>query len=358
MHFDLSDEQKQLEDGVERLLSSVVDLTAMTKGAAQIELIAGRLEPRLAELGAASVLVDEAQGGLGMGLLTLAVLAGCFGRHAAPTGILDTALAAWLVAEGGDDALRARWLESLLAGEARAVFALSEGPDAWAPWAWRARSSDTDVRKRAVERADGAQLVIAGLTDGLLALDAADVRVEALAQAPLDLTRPSYDVVFSPAAGSLLGGALAGRLYDALLVLNAADTGAAGRRTYEMAVEYAKVREQFGRPIGSFQGLKHQLANMALDIEPAKFLCWYAAHAWDQIPQSAPRAAALAKAHAADVAVNTARAAVEAHGGIGYTWDYPLHLLLKRAMHGRAVLGSSANLRRRVAELTPAMAAS
>ena len=357
MHFDLSDEQKQLEAGVERLLADTIDLPALTKGAEAVAQVGAALAPRLADLGVGAILVDEANGGLGMGLLTLAVLADCFGRHDAPTGALNGALAAWLVSQSGDAALRARWLEPLTSGTASAAFALSEGPDAWAPWTWTGRRADASVRKLNVEGAAGAHLIIAGLADGLVAFEAGDVAIEALDQPLLDMTRPVANVSFAPAAGRPLGRGDAERLFDALLILNAADAVAAGRRTYEMAVDYAKVREQFGRPIGSFQALKHQLANMAVDIEPARFLCWYAAHAWDQIPEAAPRAAALAKAHGGDVAVKTGRAALEAHGGIGYTWEYPLHLLLKRAMADRMMLGSSASLRRRVADLTPGMLA-
>jgi len=357
MHFDLSDEQKQFEDGVERLLADNVELTQLTKGAAVIDPLRERLEGKLAEMGAPAVLVSEAHGGLGMGLLTLAVLADAFGRHAAPTGVLQSALAAWAIAEGGDDELRGRWLEPLMTGEARAAFALSEGTGVWAPDEWRAKRTDAEIRKVAVEGARDAQLIIAGTADGLVAAAAADAQVVARAQEPLDMTRPTADVSFASAAARPLAGDLGSRVYDALLVLHAADAAAAGRAACNMAVEYAKVREQFGRAIGSFQGMKHQLANMATDIEPARFLCWYAAHAWDQIPDVASRAASLAKAHAVDVAVKTGRAAVEAHGGIGYTWEYPLHILLKRAMHDRMVLGSSTKLRARAADLTPLVAA-
>jgi alkylation response protein AidB-like acyl-CoA dehydrogenase len=357
MHFDLSGEQKQFEDGIERLLSSAIDLPAMTKGAEVIKPVRERLQQKLAELGAPAVLVSEEHGGLGMGLLTLAVLADCFGRHAAPTDVLQSALAAWLIAVAGDDELRGRWLEPLMTGGAQAVFALGEGDEAWAPDEWKVLRSDSSARKVRVEGADRAHLIIAGVADGFVALEASEVQVEVSGREPLDMTRPTSEISFAPSAGRPLGVGLTQRIFDALLVLHAADAAGAGRRAYQMAVEYAKEREQFDRPIGSFQGVKHQLANMAVDIEPARFLVWYAAHAWDQIPADASRAAALAKAHAGDVAVKTARAAVEAHGGIGYTWEYPLHLFLKRAMHDRMVLGSSTVLRARVATLSPGMAA-
>jgi alkylation response protein AidB-like acyl-CoA dehydrogenase len=144
---------------------------------------------------------------------------------------------------------------------------------------------------------------------------------------------------------------VAARLVDALLVLLSADACGAGLRAYRMAVEYANVRTQFGQVIGKFQALRHQLANMAVDMEPCRALYWYAAYAWDTIPQKQRRTAATAKAHITDMAVRSARAAVEAHGGIGYTWEYPLHLYLKRAMHSRLHMGSPALHRERMALL-------
>lgn len=352
MHFDLSSEQRQFEDSVTQLLADVVDLTAMTKGSDVIDPTREKVDAGLAQLGALSVLVPEEHGGLGMGLLTLSVLADCLGRTAAPSAVIQSALAAWISAECDDAAIRKTWLEPLMSGEARAAFALHEWGDAWAPSQWRA-SAREGVTKHNVVDAERADVFVVGFAEGLCFVEASEVRVATPKQQALDMTRPTADVVVAGNVGRSISGALANRVFDALLVLTAADAAAAGQRAFEMTVDYAKVREQFDRPIGSFQGLKHQLADMVVDIEPARFLCWYAAHAWDHELPDAARSAALAKSHAADVAVKTARASVEAHGGIGYTWEYPLHLLLKRAMHDRAMLGSSAALRKRVAALTP-----
>ncbi|MEY2925914.1 MAG: hypothetical protein RL367_391, partial [Pseudomonadota bacterium] len=119
----------------------------------------------------------------------------------------------------------------------------------------------------------------------------------------------------------------------------------------DMAVAYAKDRQQFGQPIGQFQGLKHQLAQMALEVEPARAQVWYAAYAHDANLPDAERAAAMAKAHVCDVTVRTTRAAVAAHGGIGYTWDYGLNHWFRRAAFNRAWLGSPAMHRARAADL-------
>jgi alkylation response protein AidB-like acyl-CoA dehydrogenase len=147
------------------------------------------------------------------------------------------------------------------------------------------------------------------------------------------------------------GRSAAPRLRDAGLVLLAADAFAAGSRLTEMSVEYAKTREQFGVTIGHFQALKHQLVDMAVAIEPARALYWYAAHAFDHLPREAERAAALAKAHVTDAALRIARAAVEAHGGIGFTWECDVQIWFKRAMFDRAFLGTPAEHRERAARL-------
>ena len=148
-------------------------------------------------------------------------------------------------------------------------------------------------------------------------------------------------------AESLPGEGLAERVRDAGLVLLAADAFGVGSRLLDLSVGYAGTREQFGVTIGHFQALKHRLADMAVALEPARGLYWYAAHAFDHVPADAPRMAALAKAHITDQVMGIARDAVEAHGGIGFTWECDVQLWFKRAMLDRAWLGTPAVHRER-----------
>jgi alkylation response protein AidB-like acyl-CoA dehydrogenase len=134
-------------------------------------------------------------------------------------------------------------------------------------------------------------------------------------------------------------------------VLLAADAFGTASRLVHMAIEYAKTREQFGVTIGHFQALKHQLANMAVDLEPSRGLYWYAAHAFDHVPDDAARFASLAKAHITERAMQIARDSVEAHGGIGFTWECDVQLWFKRVMLDRAWLGTPALHRERAAVL-------
>jgi alkylation response protein AidB-like acyl-CoA dehydrogenase len=169
-----------------------------------------------------------------------------------------------------------------------------------------------------------------------------------------DRSRPVSRVSFDGAKTHELfaaGDPMIAKIHDAALVLIAADSLGGAQKCTDMSVAYAREREQFGQPIGQFQALKHQLAHMALDVEPARAQVWYAAYAHDANLPDAERAAAMAKAHLCDVYVRTTRAAIAAHGGIGYTWDYGLNYWFRRAAFNRAWLGSPSHQRARAADL-------
>jgi hypothetical protein len=237
-------------------------------------------------------------------------------------------------------------------GSVRAAFAIQDDAG-WSPDCWTGPPDGAPLRRRNVEGALDAHVLIVGLAGPGLGLAIRDVVDIEDPHEPLDATRPLADVTLPQSAIEPLQAspAVISRLRDAHLVLLSADAYGAGQRAFDMGVEYSKTRSQFDRLIGAFQGLKHQYANMAIEMHPARFLAWYAAHAWDAVPADTEHSSALAKAHVPDVAVRTARATVEAHGGIGYTWEYPLHLYLKRAMFDRVAWGGVDEHRARAAAL-------
>lgn len=336
MYFDLTDEQKMLQANLRALLADTVDLNALTQATPEsIAALQAKLDAELAAMGVPAVLASAEHGGLELGLLTLAAVSEEIGRSAAPTASVRNALAAWLIAEAGDDAQRGQWLAPLVDGSMQAAFASTQ-----------LGFADGAVTGLAhfVEGGASANLYIADVGDGRLVLVAAGVEVSAVTPPALDVARATSTITFKAAPAALLKTTpdLAERLRQAQLIVHAADAYGAGQRALDMAVAYAQERRQFDRPIGSFQAIKHQLAETALVMAPARFLPWRAAHAWDTAPAEAGRLAALAKAHTPEVAVTTARAMVEAHGGVGYTWEYPLHLFLKRAMYDRAAWGGPA----------------
>jgi alkylation response protein AidB-like acyl-CoA dehydrogenase len=298
-------------------------------------------------------LIPETWGGAGLGLEDAALALEALGQTATPGPYIGHLLATLALAECGDGALMDAWLPRLASGEAVATVAL--GGDGQ-PGSWTPTVEDGRLRGevRFVMGADHADLFVVGTAGGGLALVE---RGDWAALQPVkgsDLTRRLWSVRFDQAPATVVAGpddAAGRRLSDAALLFLAADALGGAEQCLAMAVEYAKSREQFGVIIGQFQALKHQLANMALEVEPARALVWYAAYALQNRLPDASRAAAHAKAHLADRFTSITRAATQAHGGIGYTWEYDLQIWFRRSLFDRAYLGLPSAHRERVAEM-------
>lgn len=349
MYFDLDEEQIQFRNSLDGLLREHLPQEALIKRVEEATLDR-ELWIRLRDLGLFGVLVPQGVGdGMGLGLLTLAVAADRLSWYGAPVPAVENAFAAWLLARSHPDRAQA-----IMSGDCIAALALCESGGWQADdWQFPCRNEITGT-KTSVLFAEDADLFLVGLESGhfgLVEADAPGVSIESFAA--VDLTRPYGSVTFDATPAVIIdmpsGGAE--RLINGLLVMSAMSAHAAGAHSAVMAVDYAKMREQFGRPIGAFQALKHQLANMTAEIEPTRFLCWYAAHVWDLDAPNSARMASVAKAHVTDMAVKTARSAVEAHGGLGYSWEYPLHIFLKRAMADRSLYGLPQEHRERAARL-------
>lgn len=352
MNFDLDENQRAFQQAVADYLTAECPLArAMTPhdtGKADLGIWRG-----LMELGIGRMMVPEEHGGLGLGLLDLAVVTEPIGRFAAPGPFLDHTLATIAILLAGSAEQRARWLPGLASGELRGTVALAEGKGRWLADDWQFPAGSTITGSKShVGHAEGADVVIVGLEDGRLGIVAGDAAgVEAARIPSTDAGRTLFRLSFDDAPCELLEVAAGARLVDAGLVLAAADAFGGASRCLEMAVGYSKDREQFGQPIGAFQAVKHQLADMALAVEPAIGLYWYAAHVFDAEPEAAPLAAALAKAHITEMYPRIARRMIEAHGGIGYTWEFGAHVWLKRALHDQAWLGMPRVHRARAATL-------
>lgn len=307
----------------------------------------------LMALGLAGLALPEEAGGSGLGLLDLAMAIEVLGQGAVVGPVVQHVLVTLALSRSGDTAIKDKWLPGLAGGETVATMALG---GEWLPQSWdvTVEAGKASGTVRFVPGAAAASLFLVGTAGGGLALvEAGDgVSVEAVKSA--DRTRRLSTVTFEGAAATPLFGAgdpAVARLFDAALVLAAADALGGAQYCTDLSVAYACDREQFGVAIGRFQALKHQLAQMALEVEPARALLWYAAYAWDSELADSPRAAALAKAHIADRFVSVARAAIAAHGGIGYTWEYGLNIWFRRSIFDRAYLGSPGVHRARAADM-------
>lgn len=351
MNFLLSPEQIEFQDTILRFLDDLCPPTRLHQLFDEAAFDAS-LWHSMTELGLAGIALPEQFGGAGMEMIDLALVAESLGARAAPAPFLSHSLAGLAIAWGGSEEQKQRLLPALASGETLASVALAETAG-WDSDDWSLQLSEGRLsgQKRFVPFAMNAQYLVVGAQDGeLLLVETAAEGVTVEAENSVDRTRPLFTVTFDGAPAEMLasGKACSSRLRDAALVLLAADAFGGASRCVEMSVEYAKIREQFGGPIGRFQALKHQLVNMAVEIEPARGLYWYAAHAFDHVPDDAERYAALAKSHLTDRYLQVARDTVEAHGGIGYTWECDVQIFVKRAMFDYAFMGSPATHRGRI----------
>jgi alkylation response protein AidB-like acyl-CoA dehydrogenase len=340
--FALSEEQELLQSTVRGFAAKECPPQAVHAVFDGERDVVASLWQGLAEMGVAGLVVPERLGGAGLELLELALVAEELGRGAVPVPFLGHALATLALARGGSPAQQETWLPRLASGAARATVALAEDDARWLPPQWRVELANGRVRgrKELVPEAEGATLYVVGCSGGALALVPAGAGVRVTPEPTLDRGRPLAVLELDGAIAEPLAAVDAAALVDAGCVLLAADAFGAAHRLVRETTAYLQARQQFGQPLAHFQALKHQLANMALEIDPTRGLWWYAAHAFDRVPADAPRAAALAKAHITDRAQQVARDAVEAHGGIGFTWESDVHLWFKRAMFDRLWLGA------------------
>ncbi len=320
MDFDLTEDQKEIKRVAHELLASRSPW-AKVREAAQRGEYDQALWRELVELGWPGIAVGEEHGGQGLGMVELAVLAEELGYACAATPFVPTAAVAAAISTCGHDDVRTRVLPGLVSGELRGGFGTAE------------LAAD----------AAGADVVV------LLAGDGAELveKPDASRFDSIDSTR-RYASVSAPAGqGDLLGAGAA----DRIRVVLAAELLGICQRALEMTLEYVKDRKQFGVAVGSFQAVSHRCAQMLLHTESVRSTTYFAAWAADAEPERLPEAAALAAAAAAQAGREVTASAIQAHGGIGFTWEADVHWLYKRAQLDTALLGGAGRHRAALARL-------
>jgi len=374
MDLELSEDEAALRDNVRSVLASICPPAAVRA------VYEGKGDPaavwaRMVELDWPGLAVPEQHGGLGMGYVAVALVAEELGRAVVPGPLLATATQfVPLVRElGAESALAGDLLARVAAGELTGTVALAEG-GRWEPDAVAATARETADgwalagTKVAVLDGAGADevLVVArapgtagaeGL--GVFAVPRADLAVTA--RTVVDPTLPLADVALDGLvvpAGRVLAAPGAAGVAEALdragqeaTVALALGTVGACRVVFERTLEYAKVREQYGKPIGSFQALKHRLADMYLAVERATSLGYYAALTIAEDDPQRAVAASMAKAAAGECQRLVAHDGLQLHGGIGVTWENDLHFPVKRAISGDALYGNAVHHRARLARM-------
>jgi len=369
MTFSLTEEQQALAAAVAAFLDKRSPETEvrrlMEDGGAPNSAVWAQLA---GQLGLPGLVVPEQYGGGGFGFLDFALVAECTGAALLVAPLLSTVCAASAVTLSTDEELKSAYLPRLASGDQIGTLAVAEESGSW----------DITATEATVELADDGQSKLSGVKMyvadgqtadifvvsarsqvgpvGLYVVEANSPAVTVTPLSTLDMTRPQARVEFSSAPARPLTGdadqmAVPERVMATAAILLAAEQVGGAQRCLDMAVEYAKIRVQFGRPIGSFQAIKHKCADMLLDVESARSAAYYAASVLDDDSESPLIAAALAKAHCSSAYTRVAAENIQIHGGIGFTWEHPAHLYFKRAKTSEILLGDPAWQRERLADL-------
>lgn len=352
MNLDFSDEQNQLRDQVRRFLEERCPTSAVRNILEGDEDYDAALYAGLAELGVLGAAIPEEYGGVGLGHLELCVVAEELGRVIAPVPVASSIyLAAEALLQAGSEEQKQEWLPKLASGEAIGCFALNEGSGRMREDKVTARFENGKLSGTKTPVADGmiADFAIVAAKEGegislcLVDLSASGVSRERLNS--IDPTRGQAKLTFDGAAATRIGSAgdgwhIASQVLDRAAILMAFEQVGGSDRALEMARDYALERMAFGRQIGSFQAIKHMLADIYVSATLARSNCYYGAWALSSSEAELPVAAATARVSATTAFQHCAKNNIQTHGGMGFTWEYDCHLYYRRSNALALALGS------------------
>ncbi len=360
MNLDFSDDQKQLQDQVRRFLTEqcpTAKVRAILEGPEPFDRT---LYKGLADMGVLGVAIPEAYGGVGLSHLELCLVAEELGRAIAPVPVSSSIyLAAEFLLQAGSEAQKQAWLPKLANGSAIGTFAQVEGAGRMTPDKIHASvvGGRLTGAKSPVPDGDCADVAIVAARSGsgrgeqAISLFVVDLNGPGVTRETLETLDPSRSyarISFDGAPAELLGGEgdgwrIASTVMDRAAILLAFEQVGGADRTLEMARDYALERMAFGRQIGSFQAIKHMLADMYVSATLARSNCYYGAWALASGASELPVAAATARVSATQAFQHCAKNNIQVHGGMGFTWAFDCHLYYRRSNALALVLGSLSN---------------
>jgi alkylation response protein AidB-like acyl-CoA dehydrogenase len=356
MNFAFSEEQEELRRIVRQFLETKSPESEVRRLMETTEGYDAAVWSQMAnELGLQSLIIPEEYGGQGFNYVELTVVLEEMGRAllCAPY-FSSVVLAGNTLMHSGDDAAKKEYLPGIASGDTVATLAFTEPSGQW---------DEAGITMKATKAGDGYTLtgtkmfvldghtanliLVAARTEAGVTLFAVDADAAGLTRTPLatmDQTRKQAKLEFADTPARLVGTDGAGwttmdRVLDLAAVALAAEQVGGAQKVLEMAVEYAKVRVQFGRPIGSFQAIKHKCADMLLEVESAKSAAYYAGWCASELNDELPSVACLAKAYCSEAYFHATAENIQIHGGIGFTWEHPAHLYFKRAKSSELLFG-------------------
>jgi alkylation response protein AidB-like acyl-CoA dehydrogenase len=355
MDFGLNENQVILKDSAREFLAGECPMAFVRRAADSATAYDPRLWAKLAAQGYTGIIVGEAHGGVALGVVELVLLMEETGRALLPGPLFATIAMAGAVIEAcGNPVQQQKYLAPIAHGEARSTLALIEAKSGWdrAALQLTAKNGRLQGEKLFVPDAGVASTIVVVARDGVYVVDADAPGVRITPMAGMDLTRKLYTVSLTDVAGDRLeADAGLERALEVATTALAAEMVGGMQRTLDLTVDYAKTRKQFGKPIGSFQAVQHQCADMYLETESARSAVYYAAVALQDGAPDASAAVSIAKLYASDASRTVGNRGIQVHGGMGFTWENDLHLYYRRAKASETMLGDATLHRERLARL-------
>jgi alkylation response protein AidB-like acyl-CoA dehydrogenase len=355
MQFGLSESQEFLKDSARKFFAGECPSSEIRRLMETDTAYDAALWAKLADQGYTGIIFPEEYGGVGLGKVELMLLMEEAGRALLPGPFFSTVVLAGSVLDAvGSPTHKKKYLAPICRGEARATVAILEASASWNPSDVQLTAANGKLtgEKLFVSDAAVANFILVVARNGVFIVDAKAPGLKISPMSAMDLTRKLYVVEFKDTPAEELGSvANLSRAFDVASAALAAELVGGMQRTLDIAVEYAKTRKQFGKPIGMFQAVQHQCADMYLETESSRSAVYYAGWALEENAPDAHVAVSIAKMYASDAGRTVGNRGIQIHGGMGFTWENDLHLYYRRAKASENAFGDATFHRERIASL-------
>jgi alkylation response protein AidB-like acyl-CoA dehydrogenase len=355
MQFGLSESQESLKNSAREFFTGECPSPEMRRLMETDTAYDAALWSKLTEQGYTGIIFPEEYGGIALGKVELMLLMEEAGRALLPGPFFSTVVLAGSVLEAvGTPAHKKNFLAPICRGEVRSTVAIVEANATWNSHGIQltANNGKLSGEKIFVSDAAVADFILVVARNGVFVVDSKARGLRISAMSAMDLTRKLYVLEFSNTPAEEIGGITnLPRAFDIATAALAAELVGGMQRTLDITVEYAKTRKQFGKPIGTFQAVQHQCADMYLETESSRSAVYYAAWALGENSPDAAAAVSIAKMYASDAARTVGNRGIQIHGGMGFTWENDLHLYYRRAKASETAFGDATFHRERIASL-------
>jgi alkylation response protein AidB-like acyl-CoA dehydrogenase len=355
MEFGLSESQEFLKDSARKFFTGECPSVEMRRLMETDTAYDAALWSKIADQGYTGIIFPEACGGVGLGKVELMLLLEEAGRALLPGPFFSTVVLAGSVLDAvATPAHKNQYLAPICRGEVRATVAIVEARASWDPRDVQLSATDGKLtgEKLFVTDAAIADFIVVAARNGVFVVDSKARGLKISPMSTMDLTRKLYAVEFNNTPAEKIGSSTdLTSAFDIATAALAAELVGGMQRTLELTVEYAKTRKQFGKPIGMFQAVQHQCADVYLETESARSAVYYAGWALEGNTPDAATAVSIAKMYASDAARTVGNRGIQIHGGMGFTWENDLHLYYRRAKASETAFGDATFHRERIARL-------